>query len=64
MQNSFTKITFFAGVIVMLRIFDSNSEHAFFYPASHFGHFLEIVSFDMCLILTEHLTYDLLPSRM
>ena len=37
----FIKMTSFDEVVIMLHKFDSNSEHTFFYPASHFRLFTQ-----------------------
>jgi len=47
----------FNEAMITLPKFISNSEHIFFTLQDIFGRILKIVSFDMRLILPEHLTF-------
>ena len=49
--------------MIMLHKFDSNSGHTFFTLQILFPSFLEIVSCDISLVMTEHLTYAQLQWR-
>lgn len=62
MQDIFKIITFWDEVMIVLHKFDSDSELIFFTLQVIFGHFLHIVSCDICLVLAEHLTYSLVCS--